>query len=214
MGNSNSMLDSGSDASHEDISGEQHACIENYRDLLQKPDTRNHYLSQRIYQAELRFGQLMTTLCDDRMDLRTRVVLLEKNVRSRLCYATGMWNLGQAEMLRLQQVYAQFLYRMIGRNRTPETPEFTSASAYQIQKFKEKSSYRIAATTPLYFHLLKLRLEWIAYCLNSGKRNEAKFLLFGENDKKQRMIFENLARDPKIALNRIQLQYVRPTLKL
>lgn len=121
-------------------------------------------------------------------------------------YATGMWNLGQAEMLRLQQVYAQFLYRMIGRNQTPETPEFTRASAYHVQNFKEKSSYRIAATTPLSFHLLKLRLEWIAYCLNSGKRNEAKLLLFGENYKQQRMVFENLARDPKIALNRIQLQ--------
>ena len=33
LGNSNSMSDSGSDASNEEISGDQHACIENYRDL-------------------------------------------------------------------------------------------------------------------------------------------------------------------------------------
>lgn len=200
------MSDSSSDTSVEDIiSRDQFNNIETYRTSMKKPLVRKHFLNQRIFQAEMKFGELMSNLCDHSVSLTTRVKSLEKNIRTRLCYATGMWNLGQAEMLRLQQVYARFLYRMIGPQITPEPTDDYSFSS-DIKNFKEKYSYKIAATTPLCYHLLKLRLEWIAYCLNSGKRNEAKYLLFGENRSQQRMIFENLARDPKIALNRIQLQ--------
>lgn len=203
-----SLSDSSSDTSLDDISRQMLSSIEHYQSVLKQPRTRAQYLTQRIYQAESKFAELMPKLCDTSVELKSRIALLESSVRTRLCYASGLWNLGQAEKVRLQQVYARFLFRMIGsQNLKPhQNNDDDWQPGQSAPNIREKRAYEISKTTPLYFHLLKLRLEWIAYCLNSGKRSEAKFLLFGENSRYQRIIFENMARDPKIALNRIQLQ--------
>ena len=53
---------------------------------LKQPRTRAQYLTQRIYQAESKFAELMPKLCDTSVELKSRIALLESSVRTRLCY--------------------------------------------------------------------------------------------------------------------------------
>ena len=88
-----------------------------------EPSTGDAELDLRISLAEAKFYELIKKLTNRKIYLRTRVLILNTIVRSRLTYSCHTWNLNDAQMNKINSSYINLLRNLInnGHKRVKQT---------------------------------------------------------------------------------------------
>ena len=73
----------------------------------------SHYLTFRISSAFQKWNELKHVLTDKRINMSSRIKILEACVRSRLLYSAQSWELTASELRKLETIWHGFLRKMI-----------------------------------------------------------------------------------------------------
>lgn len=78
-----------------------------------EPTTGDAEVNLRISIAEAKFYELIKTFTNFRINLKTRVLIVNSIVRSRLTYSCQTWTLTQAQMNKINSTYIQMLRKLV-----------------------------------------------------------------------------------------------------
>lgn len=78
-----------------------------------EPATGDAEVNLRISLAEAKFYELIKKLTNYNIYLKTRILILNSIVRSRLTYSCQMWNLTQVQMNKINSTYIQMLRKFV-----------------------------------------------------------------------------------------------------
>ena len=76
-------------------------------------EDRASYLTFRISSAFQKWNELKLVLTDRRINLSSRITILEACVRSRLLYSAQSWELSASELTKLESIWHGFLRKMV-----------------------------------------------------------------------------------------------------
>ena len=79
--------------------------------ITNNDDDPSHYLTFRISSAFQKWNEHVLT--DRRINMSTRIKILEARVRSRLLYSAQSWELSASELRKLETIWHGFLRKMI-----------------------------------------------------------------------------------------------------
>lgn len=108
--------------------------------ITNNDDDPSYYLTFRISSAFQKWNELKHVLTDRRINMSSRIQILEACVRSRLLYSAQSWELSATELRKLETIWHGFLRKMItnGFKRKNVPPE------YLLARKKAKKSNTIA----------------------------------------------------------------------
>ena len=78
-----------------------------------EPGTGDAEVNLRISIAERKFYELIKKLTNYKIYFKTRVVILNAMVRSRLTYSCQTWNLNQTQLDKMNSTYVQMLRKLV-----------------------------------------------------------------------------------------------------
>jgi hypothetical protein len=78
-----------------------------------EPATGDQEINLRISAAESKFSQLKSKITNFKINLQTRVLILNSLVRSRLTYSCQTWNINKRQKDRLNSCYTSMLRKML-----------------------------------------------------------------------------------------------------
>ena len=81
--------------------------------ITNNDDDPSHYLTFRISSAFQKWNELKHVLTDRRINMSTRVKILEACVSSRLLYSAQSWELSASELRKLETIWHGFLRKVI-----------------------------------------------------------------------------------------------------
>ena len=76
-------------------------------------DDPSSYLTSRISAAFQKWNELKLVLTDKKINLASRVIMLEACVRSRLLYSAQSWELSAKELSKIETIWHGFLRKMV-----------------------------------------------------------------------------------------------------
>ena len=112
--------------------------------ITNNDDDPSHYLTFRISSAFQKWNELKHVLTDGRINMSTRVKILEACVRSRLLYSAQSWELSASELRKLETIWHGFLRKMINNGfKRKNVPK-----EYLLARKKAKKSNTTTAPEP------------------------------------------------------------------
>ena len=145
----------------------------------------SHFLECQIGSAWAAFNHHRQTLCDNRINIAARVLLLNSLVRSRLLYSVQAWHLNVAQSRHLECVYRNFLRKMIfkGFRKYGTTDGEHNEHAFVITNAK---LYAITNTIPLSDFINAQFLKYTAHVSRMPNNKWQKLVLFMDSETRTR----------------------------
>ena len=141
-----------------------------------EPTTGDAELNLRISLAESKFFELIKKLTNHKIHLKTRVVILNSIVRSRLTYSCQTWNFNQTQMARINSTYLQMLRKLIRNGSKTEDHHyvFTNERILQLCKTDDIPTFVAKQQGNYLGHLARQRNECLTKRLlfNDDKRTK------------------------------------------
>ena len=164
----------------ESIAELQNQVIENvktfryFRDEIkfEEPSTGTAEINLRISLAEAKLYKLKNKITNYKILLKTRVLILNSMVRSRLTYSSQTWNISIAEMNRINSVYIGMLRKLV-RNGS-KTEEFRFLMTNQ-------DILHICRTDDIGTFVSKQQFSYLAHMAQQSNQCLTKRLLFNAN---------------------------------
>ena len=76
-------------------------------------EDRASYLTSRISSAFQKWNELKQVLTDHKINMRSRIKILEARIRSRLLYSAQSWDLSASELDKIESIWHGFLRKMV-----------------------------------------------------------------------------------------------------
>ena len=137
-----------------------------------EPSTGSAEISLRISLAEAKFYELINKLTNYKIHLKTRVLIFNSMVRSRLTYSCQTWNVSTTEMNRINSVYVSMLRKLV-RNGS-KTEEYRLVMTNQ-------DILRICRTDDIATFVSKQQSSYLAHLARQSNQCLTKRLLFNAN---------------------------------
>ena len=137
-----------------------------------EPATGDAEVNLRISIAEAKFYELIKKLTNFRINLKTRVLILNSIVRSRLTYSCQTWTLNQAQMNKINSTYIQMLRKLI-RNGS-KTEEFRYI-------YSNEQILRFCDTTDIPTYVAKQQESYLGHLARQPNHCLTKRLLFNDD---------------------------------
>ena len=131
-------------------------------------------LNLRTDAATNKFFSLARNLMNYKINIKTRVLMVNSLVRSRLTHACQTWNCNQNQMAKMNVVYMQFIRRMVkgGFKRQEDSWRF---------RYTNHDLLRISNTSDLCTFIKRQQLNFVVKILKKDDKCIAKRLLFNDN---------------------------------
>ena len=131
-------------------------------------------LNLRTDAATNKFFSLARNLMNYKIYIKTRVLMVNSLVRSRLTHACQTWNCNQNQMAKMNVVYMQFIRRMVkgGFKRQEDSWRF---------RYTNHDLLRISNTSDLCTFIKRQQLNFVVKILKKDDKCIAKRLLFNDN---------------------------------
>ena len=134
-----------------------------------------------------KFSSLKNVLCDNRIQMETRLRYLNCFVRSRLTYSAATWDLSKAQYQKIESVWCRLLRRMINKG-------FKRNADFSMV-FTNNDVYRITGSEPIEHYIQKQQLRWVGHVCRMGNQAFQKRLLFSETAKFKRDLWIKLEKN-------------------
>lgn len=152
--------------------------VKNFRYLgdeinFDEPSTGNAEIDLRISIAEAKFYEIIKRLTNFNIHLKTRVLLLNTIVRSRLTYSCQTWNLNQVQMNRINSCYVGMLRKLV-RNGSKREEDYR----YLITN---DQILQICQTEDIPTFVAKQQASYLGHLARQSNQCLTKKLLFNAN---------------------------------
>ena len=145
-----------------------------YQITFNEPGTGDAETELRIDCAECKFYQHGKKFMNRKIDIRTRVIIYNSLVRSRLTYSCQIWCLTKTQLNRVNAAYIMMLRKMVkgGFRRKQNSWSFVLAN---------KDILKICGTENIYEYTSRLQRNYLAHIIRSEDTKITKQLLFNNN---------------------------------
>ena len=162
------------------LDGEPVENVKNYKYLgcevkFDEPTTGTTELTLRSDMAECKFYSHAGNLMNKKMNIKTRMLMLDSLVRSRLLYSCETWNVTKLQMSQLNSQYLTFIRKMMngGYRRRDED----SWSLF----YTNEDILRIAGATSLHQIVKKQQLSFVMKIIRKKNESILKKLMFNDD---------------------------------
>ena len=138
----------------------------------------------RIAVAENKFNELFKKLTNRKINLHTRVQIMNSIVRSRLVYSCQTWNINQQQQQRIRSSYICMLRKMIRGGFEREINDNEEETFHYVLSNDEV--LQICKTKDIMTHVTKQQSNYLALIARRPNTNNAKRLLFNKNINRKR----------------------------
>ena len=140
-----------------------------------EPSTGDTEIELRIDAAESKFYELSKKLLNYKILIKTRILVLNSMVRSRLTYSCQTWNLTSRQTDRINSVYTSMLRKMVKdgyrrKNNTEWNFQLSNSDLHRICGTEEISNYTA-----------RQQKKYLAHIARKPNTNLTKKLLFNDN---------------------------------
>ena len=139
-----------------------------------EPTTGLTELNTRIDAAECKFYSLAKNMFNRRIKLKTRTLMLNSLVRSRIIYSCQTWSLTKAQLDRMNAQYMLFIRKMT-------TGGFKRKENGMAFAYTNKDLLKIAGTTDLPQYIKEQQCKYICKVVRKDNTSIVKRLLFNDN---------------------------------
>jgi hypothetical protein len=143
-----------------------------------EPSTGEAELNLRTDAATSKFYALSRNMMNSKINMKTRVMMLNSLVRSRLTYGCQTWSCSKNQMNKLNSAYMGFIRRMVkgGFNRRDGSWSYC---------YTNNDLLRISDTPDLYTFVEKQQSNYVTKILMKSNKSIAKRLLLNDNDSRK-----------------------------
>ena len=143
------------------------------------PGTGDTEIELRIDCAECKFYQHSKKFMNNKIDIKTRVLIFNSFVRSRLTYSCQIWVLSKRQLNRINSTYMLMLRKMVkgGFKRKNDSWSF---------KLTNKDMLANCKTESIEEYFSRLQRNYLAHLIRKSNNSIIKRLLFNTNEAKKR----------------------------
>ena len=140
-----------------------------------EPSTGDAEIELRIDAAESKFYELSKKLLNYKILIKTRILILNSMVRSRLTYSCQTWNLTSRQTDRINSVYTSMLRKMVkGGYRRKNNTEWNFL-------LNNSDLHRICGTEKISDYTARQQKKYLAHLARQPNTTFTKKLLFNDN---------------------------------
>ena len=143
-----------------------------------EPATGITELNMRADAADCKFHSLTRNMLNRKIKLKTRTMMLNSLVRSRIIYSCQTWSLTKAQLNKMNSQYMLFIRKLTkgGFKRKADTYAFV---------YTNKDLLRIANTTDLVSYIKRQQRNYVCHIVRKDNTSIVKRLLFNANNAKK-----------------------------
>ena len=137
-----------------------------------EPGIGDAELSLRISIAESKFYEMIQKLTNHRIYLKTRVIILNAMVRSRLTYSCQTWNLNLTQLDQMNSTYVQMLRKLVKNGNKTEDYHY---------RYSNNDILQLCGTEDIHTYVARQQASYLGHLARQPNSSLTKRLLFNDN---------------------------------
>ena len=155
--------------------------VETYRYLgseinYKEPTTGPTELALRVDVAECKFYSLARNLMNKKINLKTRIAMLDSMVRSRVTYSCQTWSITKTQLNRLQSLYMSFIRKMVNGGYKRKGEDLWS------YLYTNDDLLKVSGASNLTSYVQRQQYDFAIRIIDKENKSIAKRLMFNDNN--------------------------------